>query len=84
MTSQLENQAQFFAVMPVSRYRQVTSPNRGINEYFFITVNMLITTQVSQKIMVDTLSVFFARLALSMALLMKSVCTSFRNFCRKK
>src|SRR5450432_594381 len=68
-TSQLENQAQFFAVMPVSRYKHVTRPNKGINEYFFTNANMLIIIQTIQKTMVDTLIVFLAMAASSSAFL---------------
>ena len=57
MSSQPPNQAQFMAVIPVSKYKQVTSPINGINDQFLINVPIARIKQIIQKIIADTLYV---------------------------
>ena len=51
------NQTQLLLVIPVSKYKQVTTPINGISEYFLITVRIERRIQIIQKIIKDILGV---------------------------
>lgn len=57
MANQLRNQIQLFFVIPVSKYKQVINPIKGIREYFFIKLTTLSNTQLNQKIIVENLDI---------------------------
>ena len=53
--SQPKNQAQLLFVIPVSRYKQVVTPMRGIKEYFLTSVTIPNTIADNQKMIREIL-----------------------------
>ena len=55
--SQPRNQAQLLFVIPVSRYRHVVTPIKGISEYFLGIVNALSRMQIVQNMIIEIFGV---------------------------
>ena len=60
MANHAKNHFQFERDIPVSRYKHVVKPIRGISERFFMNAKTQRTRQVSQKIIVEICNVFLA------------------------
>ena len=63
-SNQPANQAQFMAVMPVNKYKQVTSPSSGIKDQFLKNAPSASTIQMIQKIIEEILNVSSASVPL--------------------